>query len=74
MCTMPLHFVFLYLVLTMCQPTSSLQKYKAKVKRALKAGRGWGGWRAALGKYANDRNVSGKIKGSEIQERNSLML
>lgn len=29
----------------------------------------------ALGKYANDRTVCGKIKGSEIQqERNSLML
>lgn len=34
-----------------------------------------GGEKGALGKYANDRNVYGKIKGSEIQqERNSLML
>ena len=33
-----------------------------------------GGEKGALGKYANDRNVYGKIKGSEIQQMPGLWI
>lgn len=66
MCAMSLYFCFLLPFSNIRPPTPNHQKYKAKVKRALKKG-------GALGKYANDRIVYGKIKGSEIQQEKKFI-